>query len=175
MTEENPKPKPKMSPERQAEVNRKVLVICAAFFALMAVAFGAYAYNQHEDYEVRTTPPDGKTTEAVVDQVQVGDYCSSSGKSTNCSPEYTLIYQVDGDRHTTAIRKHLHTGDTVHAFQGSDGKWYVTEDPGFGNSKIAWMIWSAGALASLIAALLCVRSWRRIHPAQASSTREASS
>ena len=159
MTEEPVKPKPKMSPERQAQLNRRVAAICAVFFALLAVVFGAYSFHQHEDYAVRTSPPEGKTTEVVVDEVTEGRFCSSSNSSSNCSPEYTLAYEVDGDRHTTPIRKELDAGDTVHAFEGSDGKWYVTEDPGFGNSRVAWMFYALGGLASLIFALLCVRSW----------------
>lgn len=50
----------------------------------------------------------------------------------------------------------------MHAFEGSDGKWYVTEDPGFGNSRVAWMIYAGGGGLALIAAILCVRSWRKI-------------
>jgi len=154
--------KPKMSPERQARANRMVLLVCAVFFALFALALGAYAANQYQDYHVRTSPPGGKTTEVTVDEVTTGRFCSSTNSRTNCSDEYTLAYQVDGARHTTAIRKHLKAGDRVHAFKGSDGKWYVTEDPGFGNSKVAWMLYGAGGAASLIAALLCVRSRLKI-------------
>jgi hypothetical protein len=158
----DPEPKPKMSPERQARNNRVVLAICAVFFALFAAALGAYAVNQHADYQVRTSPPGGKTTEVVVDEVTTGRFCSATGKTSNCSPEYTLVYAVDGERHTTAIRKHLHPGDRVHAFKGSDGKWYVTEDPGFGNSRVAWMFFAGGGALALIFALLCVRSWWKI-------------
>jgi hypothetical protein len=160
MTEETPKPK--ISPERLARNNRIVLVSCVVFFALLAIAFGAYSFNQHEDYAVRTSPPGGETTEVVVDEVTEGRFCSSSNGHSNCSPEYTLAYEVDGDRHTTAIGEELHEGDTVHAFEGSNGKWYVTEDPGFGNSEIAWMIWAALGAASLIGALLCVRAWWKL-------------
>jgi hypothetical protein len=159
MSEEQPKPK--MSPGRQARANRMVLGICAVLFALFAIVLGAYGANQRADYRVRTSPPGGHTTEVVVDEVTTGRYCSSNGKTSNCSDEYTLAYEVDGARHTTPIRKHLHPGDTVHAFKGSDGKWYVTEDPGFGNSKVAWMIWAAFAAASLIFALFCLRGrWK---------------
>lgn len=154
--------RPKISPERAARNNRIVMVICTVFFAVLAVAFGAYAYHQHEDYAVRTTPPGGRTTEVVVDDVETGRHCQSSGTSSHCSPEYTLEYVVDGERHTTPIRKHLRSGTRVHAFKGSDGKWYVTEDPGFGNSRVAWMFYAGGGAMALIAAILCVSSWRKI-------------
>jgi hypothetical protein len=97
-----------------------------------------------------------------VDQVTTGRFCSSSGKTTNCSPEYTLAYAVDDAHHTTPVRKHLHAGDRVHAFKGSDGHWYVTEDPGFGNSSVAWMFYSGGGVAFLVGAVLCLRSRAKI-------------
>ena len=155
MTEEQ---LPRVSPEQAARRGRMVLGICAVFFALSAAALGAYAVNQHQDYAVRTSPPGGHTTEVAVDEVTTGRYCSSNGKTSNCSDEYTLEYTVDGDRHTTAIRKHLHAGDQVHAFKGSDGHWYVTEDPGFGNSKVAWILYAVGGAAFFVGALLCLRS-----------------
>jgi hypothetical protein len=175
MTEEVAEPKPKISPEQQARNNRIALAVCAVFFALTAVAFGAYAVNQHKDFAVRTSPPGGETTEVVVDEVSEGSYCSSTGKSSNCSPEYTLAYSVDGDRHTTPIRKHLHAGDRVHAFKGSDGTWYVTEDPGFGNSRYAWTFFAGAGAVSLAIALLCLRSRRKIHAPDAPTAQEATS
>jgi hypothetical protein len=160
MTEKTPKPE--ISPERQARNNRIALNICAVFFALTAVAFGAYAYNQYEDYEVRTSPPGGRTAEVAVDEVTEGRFCSASNGHSNCSPEYTLAYEVDGERHTTPIREELDVGDTVHAFEGSDGKWYVTEDPGFGNSRVAWMVFAGFGVVGLVIALLCIRARLRI-------------
>jgi len=158
MTEE----KPKVSPERAARTGRMVLAICAVFFALFAAALGAYAVNQYRDYAVRTSPPGDRTTEVEIDEVTVGEHCSSSGKNVHCSPEYTLTYVVDGERHTTPIRKKLQAGDQVHAFEGSDGNWYVTEDPGFGNSQVAWMFYAGGGAASLVFALFCLRSRRKL-------------
>ena len=151
-----------ISPERAARNGRIVMSICAVFFALFAAALGAYALNSHQDYAVRTSPPGGRTTEVVVDEVKTGRHCSANGKTSSCSPEYTLAYVVGGQPHTTAVRIHLHDGDEVHAFEGSDGHWYVTEDPGFGNSRVAWMFYAAGAAAFLIVALLCLRSWAKI-------------
>ena len=160
MTEEQPPVAP-VTPERAARNNRIVLTVCAVFFALCAVGVGAYAVASYQDYAVRTSPPGGRTTEVEVESVAVGQFCSSGGKSTNCSPEYSLTYTVDGTKHTTPVREELDVGDQVHAFEGSDGKWYVTEDPGFGNWKFAWMIWSAFALASLVMALFCLRGRSR--------------
>jgi hypothetical protein len=157
MTEEKPRVTPEQA-ARQAARGRIVLGICAVFFALFAVALGAYAVNQHQDWAVRTSPPGGHTTTVPIDEVTTGQNCSTNGKTTNCSPEYTLTYVVDGDRHSTAIRKHLHPGDRVHAFKGSNGHWYVTEDPGFGNSRVAWMIYAGSAVAVFVLALLCLRS-----------------
>jgi len=151
-----------VSPERAARGNRIVLAICAVFFALSAAGLGAYAAHSHQDYAIRTSPPGGRTTTVVVDQVTTGRNCSTSGKSPNCSPEYTLAYAVGGARHSTPVRIHLHAGDRVHAFEGSDGHWYVTEDPGFGNSQVAWMIYAAAAAAFLVGALLCLRSRAKI-------------
>jgi hypothetical protein len=156
VTEEQPPVTP-VPPERAARSNRIVLTVCAAFFALCAIGVGAYAVHSYQDYAVRTSPPGGRTTTVPVDSVAIGQFCASSGKSTNCSPEYTLTYSVDGAAHSTAVRKELHVGDKVHAFEGSDGKWYVTEDPGFGNWKYAWMIWAGAAVGSLALALLCLR------------------
>jgi len=44
-------------------------------------------------------------------------------------------FAVDGVRHTTPVRIHIKPGNEVHVFQGSNGHWYVTEDPGFGNFR----------------------------------------
>jgi hypothetical protein len=153
---------PPVSPERAARNGRIVMAICIGFFGLFAAGLGAYAVHSYRDYAVRTSPPGGQTTEVVVDEVTTGRYCASNGQGSNCSPEYTLSYAVDGTLHTTTVRIHLHTGDQVHAFEGSDGHWYVTEDPGFGNSRVAWMIWSAAAVGSFFFALLCLRSWLKI-------------
>ncbi len=150
-----------VSPERAARSNRIVLTVCAVFFALGAIGVGAYAVHSYQDYAVRTSPPGGKTTEVSVENVAIGQYCTSSNKTTNCSPEYTLTYFIDATAHKTAVRKEIHVGDQVHAFEGSDGKWYVTEDPGFGNWKYAWMVWSAAALGSLVLALFCLRGRSR--------------
>lgn len=156
VTEEQP-PVPPVTPERAARSNRIVLTVCAVFFALCAIGLGAYAVPSYQDYAVRTSPPGGRTTAVSVDRVGVGQFCTSSNKTTNCSPEYSLTYVVDGTAHTTAVREEIHVGDQVHAFEGSDGKWYVTEDPGFGNWKYAWMVWSGAAVGSLALALLCLR------------------
>jgi len=153
--------RPQISPERAARNGRIVLGICAGFFGIFAAALGGYAVHSRHDFAVRTSPPGGQTTEVVVDQVATGQFCSNSAKVSSCSPEYTLSYTVDGARHTTAVRIHLLPGNQVHAFEGSDGRWYVTEDPGFGNSRVAWMVWSAAAVGSLVCALLCLRSWFR--------------
>ena len=154
--------RPPVSPERAARNGRIVLAICAGVFALFAAGLGAYAAHSHQDYAARTSPPGGRTTSVVVDEVTTGRHCSANGQSTNCSPEYTLAYAVDGARHSTPVRIHLHPGDRVHAFEGSDGHWYVTEDPGFGNSRVAWMIYAAAALAFFVGALLCLRSRAKI-------------
>jgi hypothetical protein len=154
--------KPKPSPERVARTNRLVLGICTVFFAVAALCFGAYALHSHQDYAVRTAPPDGETTAVVVDQVTEGRHCASTGRSTNCSPEYTLEYVVDGERHETAIRERMEPGDRVHAFKGSDGRWYVTEDPGFGNSRWAWTFYAGAGVAFLLLAAVCVRARLRI-------------
>jgi hypothetical protein len=158
MTEE----KPQVSPERAARTGRMVLAICAVFFALFAAALGAYAVFQFHDYAVRTSPPGDRTTAVEIEDVTEGEHCSSSGKNIRCSPEYTLAYVVDGERHTTPVRKELEVGDTVHAFEGSDGRWYVTEDPGFGNSRVAWMFYAGGGAVSLVLALLCLRSRAKV-------------
>jgi hypothetical protein len=149
--------KPPVPAERAARNNRIVLVACAVFFGLCAVGVAAYAVHSYRDYAVRTSPPDGRTTEVPVEQVTTGRHCSSGGKSTNCSPEYSLTYTVDGEQHTTPVRIEIPAGELVHAFEGSDGRWYVTEDPGFGNSRFAWLIWGAFAGGALLLALLCVR------------------
>lgn len=158
---EKPK-KPPPSPEKVARNNRIVLAACSVFFVLAGLGLGAYAVNQYHDWHVRTTPPGGHTTATTVDEVDIGQNCTANGKTANCSTEYTLHFLVDGDYHTTPIRHHLHVGDTVHAFKGSDGKWYVTEDTGFGNSKYAWVIWAAFGGASIFLGLVCLRGWLRM-------------
>jgi hypothetical protein len=55
------------------------------------------------------------------------------------------------------VRIHLHAGETVHAFRGSNGHWYVTEDPGFGNSRVAWVIWAVFGAGAFVLALFCLR------------------
>jgi len=153
--------RPKRSPEQIARNNRIVLAVCVVFFLLLGAGIAAYAVNSYRDYHVRTTPPGGETTVVVVDEVTEGTFCSSNGKSSNCSPEYTLSYVVDGEQHETKVRDHLQVGDEVHAFEGTDGRWYVTEDPGFGNSEYAWAIWAALAAATAIFGLVCLRAWRK--------------
>ena len=150
--------RPKPSPEQLARRGRVTLLVCTAFMFLLGAVFAAYAWDQHDDYGVRTSPPGGITTSVVVDEVTTGRHCATS----NCSPEYTLTYVVDGETHQTSIRKLVHAGDEVHAFQGSDGKWYVTEDPGFGNSRFAWIIWAAIGAGSFVFGLLCLRSRKKI-------------
>ena len=149
--------RPPVSPKQAGRNNRIALVICSLFFVLAALGIFAYAAHSHQDWIDRTTPPGGHTTEAVVDEVTAGRDCAGS----NCSDEWELAYSVDGVRHTTEVRIHLHPGDRVHAFEGADGHWHVTEDPGFGNSRFAWVIWGAFGAGSLVLALLCVRAWRR--------------
>ena len=153
-----------LTPEQVARNNRVALAICTVFFGLAAVTLGAYAFYSHQDYAARTTPPGGRTTVVTVDDVQVGRSCT--GRSGSCSPEYTLGYTVDGVRHTTPVRIDLHAGDQVHAFRGTNGHWYVTEDPGFGNSSVAWLIWAGAAVGALAFALVCARGWARYRRAR---------
>jgi hypothetical protein len=154
--------RPKASPEQLARRARIVLAGCVVFLFLLGAAFMAYAWDSHHDYSVRTSPPGGVTTTVVVDEVTTGRFCSATGKTSNCSPEYTLTYVVDQETHRTAMRKHLHAGVEVHAFEGSDGKWYVTEDPGFGNSSVAWVVWAAIGAAAIVIGLLCVRARMKV-------------
>jgi hypothetical protein len=161
MTEEQTPAAPKFTPEQVARRTRIFLLVLAGLSLLFALALGGYGWNQHQDYAARTSPPGGRTTAVTVDEVTEGRFCSASNKTSNCSPEYTLSYVVDGERHTTPIRKHLDAGDEVHAFQGSDGKWYVTEDAGFGNSRMAWLVWMGLGLLPLGFAVYLLRSWRK--------------
>lgn len=159
MTEQPvPGKRPPISPERAARNGRRALLICFVFFLGAAAALGAYAWHSHQDWTARTSPPGGRTTEAVIEHVTQGRNCAGS----NCSDEWELAYSVDGVEHTTTVRIHLHAGQTVHAFKGSNGHWYVTEDPGFGNSRVAWVLWAVFGAASLGFALFCLRGWRRI-------------
>jgi hypothetical protein len=148
----------KPSPEQLAGRARIAWVVCAAFMFLVGAGFAAAAWHDYQDYSVRTSPPGGRTTTVVVDEVTTGGHCASS----SCAPEYTLTYVVDGVSHQTSIRDHLHPGDEVHAFKGSDGKWYVTEDPGFGNSRAAWVIWAAIASAAVVVGVVCLRSRMKV-------------
>lgn len=150
--------RPPISPERAARNNRVALLICTVFFTLAGAGLLAYAEHSHQDWTARTSPPGGRTTEAVVDEVTQGRSCAGS----NCSDEWELTYTVDGDTHTTSVRIHIHPGDTVHAFRGSDGRWHVTEDPGFGNSRVAWVIWAVFGAGCLVMALFCLRARRKI-------------
>jgi len=59
----------------------------------------------------------------VIDEVTTGRDCAAS----NCAPEYTLTYVVNGESHQTSIREPVDPGDEVHDFKGSDGRWYVAE------------------------------------------------
>ena len=159
MTEEpTARNRPPISPERAGRNNRRALLICFVFFLGVAAALGAYAWHSHQDWTARTSPPGGRTAEAVIEHVTQGRDCAGS----SCSDEWELTYTVDGARHTTWVRIHLHAGETVHAFEGSDGHWHVTEDPGFGNSRVAWVVWAVFGAASLALALLCLRNWRRL-------------
>jgi hypothetical protein len=159
MTQEPGAPKrPPISPERAARNNRVALLICTVFFAVAGVGLLAYAAHSHQDWTTRTSPPGGRTTEAVIEHVTQGRDCAGS----NCSDEWELTYTVDGARHTTWVRIHLHAGETVHAFRGSNGHWYVTEDPGFGNSRFAWVIWAAFGAAALVVAAICLRARMKI-------------
>jgi hypothetical protein len=150
--------RPKPTPEQMARRARITWVVLAVFMFLVGGGFAAAAWHDHQDYAVRTSPPGGRTTTVPVDEVTTGRHCATS----NCAPEYTLVYVVDGATHSTAVRKHLHPGDEVHAFQGSDDKWYVTEDPGFGNSRLAWVIWAAIGAGAIVIGLLCLRSRRKV-------------
>jgi hypothetical protein len=148
---------PSVPPKAAGRNNRIALVICALFFVLCGAGLFAYAAHSHQDWTDRTSPPGGRTAEAVVEEVTAGRDCAGS----NCADEWELAYSVDGVRHTTFVRIHLHTGDTVHAFEGADGHWHVTEDPGFGNSRFAWVIWAAFGAGALVLALFCVRAWAK--------------
>jgi hypothetical protein len=150
--------RPKPSPEDLAGRARIAWLVCAAFMFLVGGGFVVWAWSDYHDYSVRTSPPGGRTTTVVVDEVTTGRHCASS----NCAPEYTLTYVVHGVSHQTSIRDHLRPGDEVHAFEGSDGKWYVTEDPGFGNSKAAWVIWAAIATGSIAVGVTCLRSRMKV-------------
>lgn len=150
--------RPKPSPEQLARRGRISLVVCAVFMFVVGAGFAAFAWVDHHDYGVRTSPPGGRTTTVTVGAVTSDSHCATS----SCAPEYTLTYVVDGATHQSAVRKHLHVGDEVHAFNGSDGKWYVTEDPGFGNSRWSWVIWAAIGVAASVIGLLCLRARRKL-------------
>ena len=150
--------RPKPSPEQLAGRARIAWVVCAVFMFLVGGGFAAFAWHDFHDYSVRTSPPGGRTTTVVVDEVTTGRHCATS----NCAPEYTLTYVVNGESHQTSIREQVHPGDEVHAFKGSDGKWYVREDPGFGNSRFAWIIWAAIAAGSIVIGVMCLRSRMKV-------------
>ena len=150
--------RPKPSPEQLASRARIAWVVCAVFMFLVGGGFAAFAWHDFHDYSVRTSPPGGRTTTVVVDEVTTGRHCATS----NCAPEYTLTYVVNGESHQTSIREQVHPGDEVHAFKGSDGNWYVTEDPGFGNSRFAWIIWAAIAAGSIVIGVMCLRSRMKV-------------
>jgi len=140
------------------------LVMTAIFLGLAGV-LGFFAVQNANRYYEANYPPDGAdTVDATVLSVETEEVCGQTSKSTRrCTTEVDGldILLPDGETVSTDAHAVFSPGDTVEAFQDSDGDWQVEDSFTKGWVARTFGFTAAGSIAFLVLTFVFVRDWRR--------------
>jgi hypothetical protein len=123
-----------------ARVARAVMVL---LLGAVAVLLAWFCWDNVNHYWEANHPPAGADVQSVqVTGVDVDHFCGKTSKSTStCADEVDGIRFDDRDGRPQRAEAHraVSLGDTVDAFQDSDGDWQVK-----GAFTLAWVLRTAG-------------------------------